>query len=70
MLNADYFTMRPAADYVGACERLPRTDLMANTLAFESPSMLSAELGARLAARGIPPDEALAVSHTLIARRV
>jgi SAM-dependent methyltransferase len=70
MLNPDYFNMRPAADYVSACERLPRTDLIANTLALESPSMLSADLEARLAARGIPRDEALAVSHTLIARRV
>jgi SAM-dependent methyltransferase len=69
MLDPAYFNMRPAAEYVTACEALPGMDLIANTLAMESPEMLTNELEARLAAAGIGRDEALAVSHTLIARR-
>jgi SAM-dependent methyltransferase len=70
MLNPAYFNMRPAADYVAACSALRGVELLSNELAMESPEMLTAELEARLAARGIGRDEALAVSHTLIARRV
>jgi hypothetical protein len=69
MLNPAYFNMRPAADYVAACSTLPGVELLSNELAMEAPEMLTAELEARLAARGIGRDEALAVSHTLIARR-
>jgi hypothetical protein len=35
----------------------------------ERPELLSRELEEQLAAKGIGRDEALAVSHTLIARR-
>jgi hypothetical protein len=69
MLNPAYFNMRPAVDYVAACHALPAVKLLSNDLAMESPEMLTAELEVRLAARGIGRDDALAVSHTLVARR-
>jgi SAM-dependent methyltransferase len=70
MLNPAYFNMRPAADYVAACDALPQVELIENSLAMERPELLSDELEAQLAARGIGRDEALAVSHTLLARRM
>jgi SAM-dependent methyltransferase len=70
MLDPAHFNMRAAADYVAACEALPDMELIDNSLAMDRPELLSEELEARLAAKGIGRDEALAVSHTLIARRV
>jgi ubiquinone/menaquinone biosynthesis C-methylase UbiE len=69
MLNPAYFNMRPASDYVAACDALEGVDLIANSIAGESPEALTDHLEAQLAAKGIGRDEALAVSHTLIARR-
>jgi SAM-dependent methyltransferase len=70
MLDPAYFNMRPAADYVAACAGLPGMELISNDLAMESPTLLTGDLEDRLGLRGITRDEALAVSHTLIARRV
>jgi SAM-dependent methyltransferase len=70
MLDPAHFNMRPAADYVAACEALTNVEIVANVLAMEDASLLTPEVERRLVARGIGRDEALAVSHTLVARRL
>lgn len=69
MLNPAYFNMTSAQCYANACAALKSFEILRNDFDFLPDEFLAKDIERRLAAKGIPPSELLAVTHYFIAKK-
>jgi SAM-dependent methyltransferase len=70
MLNPEFFNMTAASAYLEAANGLRGVELIKNQILREPAAMLSDDLAAELAGKGLPRAELLSEGHLLVARKL